>query len=179
MSAVAKRYARALYEVANEKQAIDTTEVELNQITDIIKQSDELNMLLTHPKVTAAEKKGILNELFAGKVSETTLSFLNLLLERGREDELNDIAKQFTELSNEARGFADATVITAKPLTEAELEKVAEQFGQKVNKKLRVATKIDPSIIGGIIVRIGDRLYDGSIKGKLARFTQQIKQAQV
>ncbi|MDE1399021.1 ATP synthase F1 subunit delta, partial [Bacillus licheniformis] len=84
-----------------------------------------------------------------------------------------------TELSNEARGIADATVTTAKPLTEAEVQKIAEQFGQKLNKKLRVTTKVDPSIIGGMIVRIGDRLYDGSIKGKLARFTQQIKQAQV
>ncbi|GEN34441.1 MULTISPECIES: F0F1 ATP synthase subunit delta [Aneurinibacillus] len=179
MSAVAKRYARALYEVASEQQAIDTTETELTQITDIIKQSDELKMLLTHPKVTAQEKKEMVNDLFAGKVSETTLNFLNLLLERGREDELNDIAKHFVNLSNEERGYADATVITAKPLTEAEVQKVAEQFGQKVNKKLRVKAKVDPSIIGGIIVRIGDRLYDGSIKGKLARFTQQIKQAQV
>jgi F-type H+-transporting ATPase subunit delta len=179
MSAVAKRYARALYEIASEKQAVDTTENELIEITDLIKQSDELNMLLTHPKVSAQEKKEMVNNLFAGKVSETTLNFLNLLLDRGREDELNDIVKNFTELSNEARGYADATVITAKPLTESEVQKVAEQFGQKVNKKLRVSAKVDPSIIGGMIVRIGDRLYDGSIKGKLARFTQQIKQAQV
>lgn len=179
MSAVAKRYAQALYEVASEQQAIDKTEAELVQITDVINQSEELNMLLTHPKVTAQEKKEIINELFGGKASETTLNFLNLLFERGREEELHNIAKHFTDLSNEARGYAEATVITAKPLTEDELQKVAEQFGQKVNKKLRVTTKVDPSIVGGIIVRIGDRLYDGSIKGKLARFTQQIKQAQV
>ncbi|MBN6187065.1 F0F1 ATP synthase subunit delta [Aneurinibacillus sp. BA2021] len=179
MSAVAKRYAQALYEVASEKQAIDITESELLQITDVINQSGELNMLLTHPKVTAQEKKEMVNELFGGKVSDTTLNFLNLLLDRGREEELNNITKHFIALSNEARGYAEATVVTAKPLTEEELQNVADQFGQKVNKKLRVAAKVDPSIVGGIIVRIGDRLYDGSIKGKLARFTQQIKQAQV
>jgi F-type H+-transporting ATPase subunit delta len=179
MSAVAKRYARALYEVASEQQAIDAIENELIEISNIIQNSQDLKMLLTHPKVTAEEKQNLVGELFNGKVSETTMNFINLLLERGREENLNEIVKHFTELSNEVRGFADATVTTAKALTEEEVQKIAEQFGQKVNKKLRVTTKVDPSIIGGIIVRIGDRQYDGSIKGKLARFTQQIKQAQV
>ncbi|WCN38060.1 F0F1 ATP synthase subunit delta [Aneurinibacillus uraniidurans] len=179
MSAVAKRYARALFEVASENQTIDTTETELNQITDIIAQDAEFRAILTHPKITAAEKTDMLNTLFAGKVSETTLVFLGLVINRGREESFSDIAQNFTELANEVRGYADAIVTTAKSLTEEEAQAIAAQFGAKLNKKLRVTTKVDPSIIGGMMVRIGDRMYDGSIKGKLSRFTQQIKQAQV
>ncbi|WP_027415213.1 F0F1 ATP synthase subunit delta [Aneurinibacillus terranovensis] len=179
MSAVAKRYARALFEVASEHKSIDATEQELAEITAIIKDNADLRKLLTHPKISADEKKQLMNSLFAGKISETTNKFINLLIERGRENDLTEMANYFTELSNEVRGIADATVITAKPLTQEEVNQLAESFGRKLNKTLRVKAEIDPSIIGGIIVRIGDRLYDGSMKGKLARFTQQIKQSQV
>lgn len=179
MSAVAKRYARALFEVASENQTIDTTENELNQITELIAQDADFKAILTHPKITAAEKNQMLKTLFEGKVADTTLNFLTLVIERGREESFSAIAQNFTDLANEARGYADAIVTTAKPLTDEEAQKVAAQFGDQLNKKLRVTTKVDPTIIGGMIVRIGDRMYDGSIKGKLARFTQQIKQAQV
>jgi F-type H+-transporting ATPase subunit delta len=179
MSAVSKRYARALFEVASDNQTIEATETELVDIASIIEQNEELKLLLTHPKISSEDKKQMMNELFAGNVSEATMNFINLILERGREESLLDIVKDFTQFANEARGIVDAVVTTAKPLGEQEINELAKEFGQKLNKTLRVTTEIDPSIIGGVIVRIGDRLYDGSIKGRLARFTQQIKQAQV
>jgi F-type H+-transporting ATPase subunit delta len=179
MSAVSKRYARALFDVVSENQTVDITETELVNIARIVEQNEELRQLLTHPKITLQDKKQMMNELFGGNVSETTMNFVNLILDRGREEDLADIMKDFTEFANEARGIVDAVVTTAKPLTEEEINKVAEQFGQKVNKTLRVTTEVDPSIVGGIIVRIGDRLYDGSIKGKLNRLVQQMKHAQV
>ncbi|WCK54346.1 F0F1 ATP synthase subunit delta [Aneurinibacillus sp. Ricciae_BoGa-3] len=179
MSAVAKRYARALFDVVNEHGTLEATEQELVQINGIIRENTEFENLLTHPKISVDEKKNLINQLFQGKVSDITLNFVNLLIERGREHELGQVTATFTELSNETRGLADAIVTTAKPLTEEEIKQLADSFGQKLNKTLRVTTVVDPTILGGVVVRIGNRLYDGSIKGKLDRFTQQIKQAQV
>jgi F-type H+-transporting ATPase subunit delta len=179
MSAVAKRYARALFDLASEYSTLDATEQELSQINGIVRENKDFENLLNHPKISVDEKKNITNQLFQGKVSDMTLNFLNLLIERGREHELGQVTATFKELYNETRGMADATVTTARPLTEEQVKQLADSFGKQVNKTLRVTTVVDPTIIGGVVVRIGNRLYDGSIQGKLARFTQQIKQAQV
>lgn len=179
MSAVAKRYARALFEVASEKNLIDATEKELVGVVNVISENEGLRKLLSHPKISAQEKKQMLETLFAREISASTGNFLNIVIERGREGQLNEILDNFVEMANEVRGIADATVITAKKLSDAEANKLADAFGRQLNKTLRVKTEVDPALIGGLVVRIGDRLYDGSIRGKLSRFSQQIKQAQV
>lgn len=179
MSAVAKRYARALFDVALEKKAIDATEKELAQVVNTIEENEGFRKLLSHPKITAAEKKQMVETLFANEISATTGNFLNIVLDRGREKDLDQILASFIEMANEIRGIADATVITAKSLNDNEVKQLADAFGRQLNKKLRVKTEVNPALIGGVVVRIGDRLYDGSISGKLARLTQKIKQAQV
>lgn len=179
MSAVAKRYARALFEAASEKKTIDATEKELAEVVKAINENEGFKKLLSHPKISAQEKKQMLETLFAREISASTGNFLNIVIERGREGQLNEILDNFIEMANEVRGIADATVITAKQLSETEANKLADAFGRQLNKKLRVKTEVNPAIIGGVIVRIGDTLYDGSISGKLSRLTQQIKQAQV
>lgn len=179
MSAVAKRYARALFEVASEKKAIDATEGELLGVVQVIEENEGLRKLLSHPKISAEEKKQMLETLFAREISANTGNFLNIVIERGREGQLKEIVDNYIEMANEVRGIADATVVTAKALTKQEVKQVEDAFGRQLNKKLRVKTEVDPDIIGGLVVRIGDTLYDGSIRGKLNRFSQQIKQAQV
>jgi F-type H+-transporting ATPase subunit delta len=179
MSAVAKRYARALFEVASEKNVIDATEKELLGVVKVIDDNEGLRKLLSHPKISAEEKKQLLETLFAREISANTGNFLNIVIERGREGQLKEIVDNFIEMANDVRGIADATVVTAKALTDEEVKQLADGFGRQLNKKLRVKTEVDPALIGGIVVRIGDRLYDGSIRGKLSRFSQQIKQAQV
>ena len=165
--------------MASEKKAIDATEQELADVVKTIEENEGFRKLLSHPKITVAEKKQMIEALFAREISATTGNFLNVVLDRGREKDLDQILASFIEMGNEVRGIADATVITAKSLKENEVKQLADAFGRQLNKKLRVKTEVNPALIGGVVVRIGDRLYDGSISGKLARLTQQIKQAQV
>ena len=172
-SAAGKRYARALFELASERGNIDQVEADLGAVVQVVEQNEDLAKILLHPHIAADAKKSLIEELFAGKVGQETFNFLNVLVESGRESQLANIYRFFVQLANEARGIADAVVTSAKPLTEEEQAELVKQFGQKLNKELRLTTVVDPSILGGIVVKIGDRLYDGSLKRKLETFAQQ------
>jgi F-type H+-transporting ATPase subunit delta len=171
---VAKRYARALFEVAKERGMIDKIEAELNDIVSAINGNAELNKIMLHPHISAEAKKELAKELFHAHITAETQNFLDILIENGRESDLTGIASAYVKLANEERGIADAIVTTAKPLSEAEQAELAEKFGKLINKQLRIQTVIDPSILGGVVVKIGDRLYDGSIKSKLEHFAHQL-----
>lgn len=172
---VAKRYARALFEVAENRQIIDVVGQELAEIRNTVESSVELQQFLTHPQVSAEEKKSVLEKLFGEKFKQETMHFLSLLVDRRRESVLQDVTEEYIRLANEARGVADATVTSAKPLSDQEKQRLAEKFGQLLNKTLRLENTVDPAIIGGLVIRIGDRLYDGSVAGKLAQFQQSLK----
>ncbi|MFS0555740.1 F0F1 ATP synthase subunit delta [Brevibacillus sp. 179-C9.3 HS] len=172
-SAVGKRYARALFEVASERSKIDQVETDLGAIVQAIEGNEDLKKIMLHPHIAADAKATLADELFKSHVAEETFNFLNVLIENGREVDLFDIYRSFVQLANEARGFADAVVTSAKPLSTEEQNELAEKFGQTLNKKLRLTTVVDPTILGGIIIKIGDRLYDGSLKTKLETFAQR------
>lgn len=171
---VAKRYARALYEVAKERGLIDRIETEVNSVVAAVGQNAELEKLLMHPHIAAGVKKELVTDLFQAHLAEETLNFLYILIENGRESDLAAVAYSYIQLANEERGIADAVVTTAKALSAEEQTEIAEKFGKVLNKKLRIQTVVDPSILGGVIVKIGDRLYDGSIKSKLEHFSHQL-----
>lgn len=171
---VAKRYARALFEVAKERALIDRIETELNSVVAAVNDNAELEKLLMHPHIAAQDKKELVTDLFKAHLSEETMNFLYILVENGRESDLAGIAYAYIQLANEERGIADAVVTTAKPLGADEQAQIADKFGKMLNKKLRIQTVIDPAILGGIVIRIGDRLYDGSLKSKLEHFSHQL-----
>ena len=172
--AVAKRYARALFEVAKERGLIDKVEVELKNVVEVVNQNAELTKILMHPHVAAEAKKDLIKDLFQSHVTDETLNFIGVLIDNGRESDLPSMSAAYVGLANEERGIADAIVTTAKPLEQAEQDRLAEQFGKLINKTLRIQTVVDPSIMGGVVVKIGDRLYDGSIKRKLEHFAHQL-----
>jgi F-type H+-transporting ATPase subunit delta len=171
---VAKRYARALYEIGAESQQLDAIEADLQAIVEAVAQSKEFYDYLTHPKVSFVEKKEKLEVIFSGKIQPAVYQLLLLLVERGRTETLKSLYQQFVNLANEARGIADAVVTSAAPLSESELQNVATAFGSKIGKTLRVVNKVDASIVGGVIVQIGDRLWDGSVVGQLNRFQKTL-----
>ncbi|UFJ40165.1 F0F1 ATP synthase subunit delta [Brevibacillus humidisoli] len=172
--AVAKRYARALFEVANERGLIDAVEAEVKLAAVTLQTNEEVASVMTHPQIPVEEKKQLVSDLFQAHLSQETLNLLLILIENGRQSQLSDIAKAYVTLANEARGIVDAVVTTAKPLSEPEQAEIAEQFGKVLDRTLRVQTVVNPAILGGVVVQIGDRLYDGSLKTKLERFAHQV-----
>lgn len=175
---VAKRYAKALFAVAQEKSAIQQVEEDLRSIVEVIEGNADLKKLLLHPNVDASDKIKMLKGIFEGKVSEPVLSTLQLLVERRRESILRSLLDHYVSIADAALGQASATVYAPFALTEAESREIARQFGRLTGKKIRLESIVDPSLLGGIQVRIGDRLYDGSLSGKLARLQKTLNETQ-
>ena len=171
---VAKRYASALFEIAKEQQLLDQLEQELRVVKQVFAQNEALLSVLNHPKVALAKKKALIQEAFAS-VSNVLQHTFMLLLDRHRIDIVEDLVDAFITLANEARGVAEAIVYSARPLTEDETKALAEVFAKKVGvDSLRITNIIDKDVIGGIKVRIGNRIFDGSVSGKLARLQRQL-----
>jgi len=172
---VAKRYAKALFEVAREKGIIAQVEQELKSVVDAIQGSAELQQVLKHPKVGAAAKGELIRSAFSSHVSEPVLNTLLLLIERRRENILTVLHADYVQIASEALGQADAKVYTPIAITPEQEQEIAAEFSKITGKTVRVETIIDRSLIGGIKVRIGDRLYDGSLSGKLDRLHKSLK----
>ena len=171
---VAKRYANALFEIAKEKQTLGTTAEEARAVKGAILASPDLLAFLKHPKIGMAQKMQVLEEAFS-TVSADTCNTLKLMVERQRTDEIAEMASELVELINEEQSVADAKAYTTRPLTDAEREAISSVFAPKVGKQsLRIENIVDSTLIGGLKLRIGNRIFDGSIQGKLNRLERQL-----
>jgi len=173
-SMVAKRYALALFQLSKENNLLAQVEQELRVVKEVLVNSSDLNAVLQSPKVSAAKKKEIIKDSFS-QVNPFVLNTLMILIDRHRQDQMVEVVDQFVELSNEEHGIADAKVYSIRPLTEDESEALSASFAAKVGKKsLRIQNIVDPELLGGLKIRIGNRIYDGSLRGKLNRLERKL-----
>jgi F-type H+-transporting ATPase subunit delta len=172
-AASAKRYAKALIEAAKEHNAVSEIKTSYAELVEILKEHSDIQMLLNHPQVNPEDKKAMLTSLLK-EANPLFLNFIQLIVDKGREALLTEIYQKYLTLVNELEGIAEATVRSAVPLDPQVLDGISQAFSRQLGKKVRATNIVDKSIIGGIEVRIGDRLYDGSIKGKLDRFSKQL-----
>lgn len=172
---VAKRYAKALFELAQEQGKTAETENQLQALVEATELDADIRAFLSAPGITTENKIKTIQAAFGDKASQIVLNTISLLIERGRQGELASLLEAYRQVSGSALGQADATVSSAKPLTEEEKNKLASQFALLIGKKIRVDNVIDPGLLGGLTVRIGDTLYDGSLRGKLDRLSKQLQ----
>ncbi|RSK54245.1 F0F1 ATP synthase subunit delta [Bacillus canaveralius] len=173
-STVAKRYALALFQLAKEQQLLDQMEQELRVVKEVFSNNQDLNSVLKSPKLPVEKKKEIIKEIFS-TANTYVLNTLMILIDRHREDHVADVANYFIGLANDERGVAEAKVYSVRPLTEEEREAISSSFAEKVGKKsLQIENIVDSNLLGGIKLRIGNRIFDGSLKGKLERLERQL-----
>lgn len=173
-SMVAKRYALALFQLAKEQQLLEKVGEELRIVKEVLFVNDELKAILKSPKVLKDKKKEILTEAF-GSLNTYVLNTLMLLIDRHREDEMVAVAEEFIELSNEEKGIEEADVYTIRPLTDEEKSALSSSFAAKIGKKsLQIENIVDSELLGGIKIRIGNQIYDGSLRGKLDRLERKL-----
>ncbi|QDH20881.1 F0F1 ATP synthase subunit delta [Saccharibacillus brassicae] len=172
---VAKRYARALFEVTFAEGKVAETQAELRAIAEAFASDPALNKFVSSPGVSAEGKQKVLNGAFAGRVSAPVIRTVELLIARGRTQLFGELRESYEQISNEALGVADATVYSAFPLTEEEKAAAVERFGMLTGKKITIYNVIDKSVLGGAKVVIGNTLYDGSLAGKLARLEKSFE----
>ncbi|MBU5486119.1 F0F1 ATP synthase subunit delta [Clostridium sp. MSJ-11] len=162
-----RRYALALYEVAEKKGKIEEFIKDYREIVDIIYGNEELLQLIRHPQISTSKKKKIFIKIFKGKIDEELLSFLLILIEKGRILYLKEKEKELEKIYLEKHNMLRAHIKTVIPLENEEREELKEKLQNKYNKKVILKEEIDKSIIGGVYVRIGDDVIDGTIKSKL------------
>lgn len=173
--AVGGRYAEALYELAKRDNQVDAVEQELKSVNELIQGNRDLQKVLYHPRITAEEKKALLQEMLEGKVSVVTFEFLKLLVDRQREQFLSDIVEYFVNMANADRNITAAQITSAIGLTDDEKKKLGAVLGKITGKKVVTSYSVDPSLIGGVVVRIGDRVIDGSIRTRLAALREHLR----
>lgn len=173
--AVANRYAVALFELAKEKQALEQTEKELQLIKAVFEQTPELKKVLEHPRVSEEQKKQLLFDSFKEATSEHVLHTLELLLQRNRIAAIESVIDKVQQLIFEEKNVASAKVYTVKPLSDEVKAELASTFAKKVGKsELIIENIVASDLIGGIKIRIGNRIFDGTIKGQLDRLERQL-----
>lgn len=172
---VAKRYAKALFELAQEQQVVTEIDKQLEQLVESFKNEPQFIQFLSSPDISAENKIQVLKNVIGGQVSAVLLHMLELLIVRGRQDIIAEMYDAFVKIADEAQGQARALVYTAKELSGEELDAVSKQFGSITGKTVIAKQLLEPSLIGGLQVRIGDRLYDGSLAGKLERLQKTLK----
>jgi F-type H+-transporting ATPase subunit delta len=173
-SMVAKRYALALLKIAKETDSLGVIEEELRVVKEVVQYNPELKAILNSSKLSIEKKKEILKTAFAS-VNVNVLNTLLILIDRHREDQIIDLANEFLELANEEMGIAEAEVYSTRELTDAEREAISSVFAAKIGKKsLKIENIVDSNLLGGIRLRIGNRIYDGSLRGKLDRLERKL-----
>ena len=162
-----RRYALALYEVAKEKNKVDEYINDLREICDLIENNKDFYEVVKHPQISTKNKKRTFINIFKGKIDEELLSVLLILIEKDRILYLREKLNQMEKIDLERKNILSAVVKTAVPLLESEISDLQEKLEKQYNKKIIMATEIDKSLLGGVYVRVGNDVIDGTIKSKL------------
>ena len=170
---VARRYAQALMNAATELRTLDATAADVQVIGDVVRSSREFRLFLSSPIVSIPRKKAVLHELFANRINPVTLSFVDLILKKQREAMLPEIVQQFGVLHDIARGIVDVDVTTAVALTDQQSRALQTELERHTGKSVRLNVLSDPSIRGGLVVRIGDTVLNASITHQLERLRER------
>ncbi len=171
---ISKRYAEALFELAGEKQLIESMESELLIVKEVFQQNQELILFLSNPAFDKVDKKQLIDHAFRDFSVEVT-NTLKLLIDHHHESIVVELVDAFVHLANEAKGIKQAIVYSVRALSEEEQQQLANVFQEKLHiAKLQITNKIDPDLIGGVKLQIGNTVYDGSVLGKLERIEKNI-----
>ena len=176
MSAAANRYAKALFAVAKESGAVEAFGEQMDAVAGALNEPS-VRSFFEHPNIGAESKVRVLLSSLGGNVAEPVANALKLLIERGRSGEIGEVAAAYRAIADEALGRAKAKVTSAFVLTPEQERSIAERFSALTGKQVAVETTVDPSLLGGIRVRIGDTLYDGSLATQLTELEKSLNQA--
>ncbi|GIP51558.1 MULTISPECIES: F0F1 ATP synthase subunit delta [Paenibacillus] len=172
---VASRYAKALYEIAGQEGRTLEVEQELKALVEALHNDPEIRQFIQSPNISSDTKWEAIQNGLEGKLSKPVISLVKLLVDRGRTVILPELLNSYTKITGDALGLADALVYSTYPLSEEEKQTVAAEFGALVGKKIRILNEVDKELLGGIKVKLGDTLYDGSLSGKLERLEKSFR----
>jgi F-type H+-transporting ATPase subunit delta len=176
---VARRYATALYEEADRIGSVDDVDADVALLRTSLDDSDELHRFFQNPVVSDTKKSNVIEALFGDRTHELTVRFLKLLVKKDREEMVSAIADQYQALRDEQLGIVEATVKAAYDLSDDDREHLKTALKKTTGKDVRLNVERDESLIGGVVVRIGDRVFDGSVRNKLETLRERFRTSRV
>ena len=171
---VARRYAAALFLQAQKENRLDETYREIQVVAETVRQTPSLSRIIHQQLLDETHKKAALKSVFGASVSSATMGFLNLLVDKRRIGLLPEAASEFVGQVRSFRNIEVATATTAIPLTPEQEAELVRTFEARTGKTIEMKTEIDPSVLGGVRVRIGDTVFDGTVHGNLERLREQL-----
>jgi F-type H+-transporting ATPase subunit delta len=176
MEELAQVYGRSLFEVAEERGKVDALREQLGQFADALEQNRELKLFFFSPYFSTAEKQQALDGLLEG-AEEEFLSFLKLLIENHRMPVIFRLRREYERLWADANKVLPVQVTSAIELDQATTESIGASIGQSTSRKVTLSTRVDPDILGGIVVRVGNSILDASIRSRLEQLRKQVASA--
>ena len=171
MAQLSNRYATAIYDLSMESGAINENLNQALLVRDVLTEDDRCHSIITHPRITAAEKRSFFNEIFEKHISKDLMGFLHLAIAKNREAFIVPALESFIDMAHEYLKETTATVVTAVPLRDEQVSALAALLSQKTAKKVTIEQKLDPAIIGGLYIQVDGYFVDRTIKTRL----QEIK----
>lgn len=176
MEEIAQVYARALFDVAKERELLDETREELNQFADALNENRDVMVFFFSPYFSTEEKKDGLHKAIEGADPAFT-NFLEALIERHRMPAIFRIRARYEELWDEEKKLLPVQVTSAVELDASTVEQLGDRIGEQAGKEIELTSAVDPDILGGIVLRVGNFILDASIKNRLEQLRKQVAQA--
>ena len=174
---VARRYATALHEEADEAGVLEAVDDDVLMLRESLASTDELSRFFKSPVIPQEKKDAVIRELLSDRVEDLTLRFLRLLVHKDRETMTKPILDQYQALRDEQRGIVDAHVTVARSLEEGDREALIEALEEKTGKSVRLHVEEDADLIGGLVIRIGDHVFDASVRNQLASLHDRLRRS--
>ena len=169
----ARRYAEAAFEIAQRDASMEAWLAALGVAEERL-LDDEVVRLLSNPSIPASSRTQVLGRIVGEAVTSPQLDLLALMIRRGRFELLSGVIREFTRLYRSSEGIVEASVTSAVALDLADVEALAERLAALTGKRIELHEEVDPGLLGGIQVRVGDRLIDGSVRGRLDRLRVEL-----
>lgn len=176
---VSRRYARALFEIGQEQGALEDIERELAAVDATIAGEKEAREALFHPLIPVEEKVQLVERLFKGRVGTVTLNFLKLLVEKKRERYLSSILAEYRDLVAKAKRILQVEAVFAREPKPAVVAGIKERLTAVTGSQIDLRVAVEPRLIGGVVLRVGDKRLDGSIRTRLEVLRQRIREARM
>jgi F-type H+-transporting ATPase subunit delta len=176
-SVIAEKYAVALLQVAQEQKSLDSVAREVQTVEELLGRNEELQSALEHPRADRFEKLAALQALLRDPLSQTMANFLLILITKKRMGSFKAVAEHFERLCYNVKGRAIARVLTALPLNANERQVLAQKLGDSFGAQIEIREQVDPHLIGGMVVYLGDQRLDASFLGQLEKMRHQLLRA--
>jgi F-type H+-transporting ATPase subunit delta len=176
-STVARRYATALYEEADDTGVLEDVDDDVLMLRESLESTDELLRFFKSPVISKEKKESVIQSLLDDRVEALLVRFLRLLVHKDRETMTKEVLDAYQSLRDEQRGIVNAHVTVAHPIPEEDREALVDTLEKQTGKSVRLHLTENPDLVGGVVIRIGDHVFDGSVRNKLSNLHDRLHES--